>query len=83
MGNKRLEWISVSSLILAISAGIVFGTISIGSQSKKADSPKKTRPSRRKTKTKIQKNTKKMILIMIVPTPTASMKEAQEVIAVM
>ena len=40
MGNKRLEWISVSSLILAISAGIVFGTISIGSQSKKADSPK-------------------------------------------
>ena len=41
MGNKRLEWISVSSLILAISAGIVFGTISIGSQSKKADSPKK------------------------------------------
>ncbi|WP_276864038.1 FMN-binding protein [Anaerococcus tetradius] len=40
MGNKRLEWISVSSLILAISAGIVFGTISLGSQSKKADSPK-------------------------------------------
>ena len=40
MGNKRLEWIFVSSLIVAISSGIVFGTISLGSQSNKTDSHK-------------------------------------------
>lgn len=35
MAKKRLEWISVSSLIAVITFGIVMGTISLGSKGSK------------------------------------------------
>ena len=44
MANKRLEWISVSSLIAVITFGIVMGTISLGSKgSKPTGSDNKTK----------------------------------------
>lgn len=82
MAKKRLEWISVSSLIAVITFGIVMGTISLGSKgSKPTGSDNKTKQT--DVKEKKADKSKKKILIMIATSLTASMRERLEVIVAM